>query len=80
MGAWAPTVAPGMPDAWLQGLPLGPRASPFGTGSACHCPGSPLVNAFCGHQGQEAADSFPDKGVELSGTEVEGVTLPSLVV
>ena len=51
----------------------------MGPGPANPGPGLPQVNAFCGHQGQEAAPAFTDRGLELWETEVAGVTVPSRV-
>ena len=65
--AWAPREPPGKPEVWQQGLLLPPRAPATGPGAACPGPGSPQVNAFWGHQGQAAADSFMEKGILALG-------------
>ena len=62
---------------WLQGLPKAPAMGP---GPAHLGPGLPQVNAFGGRQGREAAYAFTERGLELWGTEVAGVTVPSRVV
>ena len=71
----------GKPNPWPQRLLLPPWAPAMGRGPDPPGPGSPQMNAFCGHQGQWATDSFTEKGVRaLGGTVVEAVTLPSWVV
>ena len=66
-GAWAPRETPVKPEAWPQGLLL-PTQSPARRPGTIHLdPSSPQVNGFCGHQGQEAADSFTEKGVRALG-------------
>ena len=44
---------------WLQWPPQAPAVGP---GPAHLGPGSPQVNAFCGHQGAQAADPFTGRG------------------
>ena len=44
---------------WLQWPPQAPAAGP---GHAHLGPGSPQVNAFCAHQGPQAADPFTGRG------------------
>ena len=78
--AWAPRMPPGEPQAWPQKLPLPPLAPTMGPGTARPGPGSLQVNAFCGHEGQEAADSITEKGVPAQGDQLKEVTLPCLVV
>ena len=43
-------------------------------------PGSGQVNAICGHHGQEAADAFTGRRLQLWGTRVAAVSLPWGVV
>ena len=59
--------------------PRGSMASPssFQVPGATHPgSGSPQVNAFCGHQGQEAAAAFTDRGVGALGDPGCRVTVP----
>ena len=39
----------------------------MGPGPGRPGPGSPQVNAFCGQQGQDAADAFTENGVRALG-------------
>ena len=39
----------------------------MGPSPAHRDPGLPQVNAFCGHQGQEADDAFTERGVRALG-------------
>ena len=71
-----PRQTPQPRPPWLQWPPQAPAMGP---GPANPGPGLPQVNAFCGHQGQEAAPAFTDRGLELWETEVAGVTVPSRV-
>ena len=55
--------------------PRGSMASPSSfqvPGDTLPGSGSPKVNAFSGHQGQEAAEAFTDRGLELWETQVAG--------
>ena len=79
-GTWAPREPRVKPEVWPQGLLLPPQAPAMGPGPAHSGTGSAQVDAFCGHQGQGATDSFLRRGFELWGTEVKAVTLPSWVV
>ena len=51
------------PRPWPPWLLCPPQAPAKGPGPAHPGPGSPQVNAFCGHQGPQAADAFTGRGV-----------------
>ena len=55
------------PQPWAQWLQWPPQAPAMGPGPAHWSPGSQQVNAFCGHQGQEAADAVTERGVRALG-------------
>ena len=55
------------PQPWPPWLQWPPQAPAMGPGPAHPGPGEPQVNAFCGHQGPEAADAFPGRGVRALG-------------
>ena len=67
------------PQPWPPWLQWPPQAPAMGPGPANPGPGSPQVNAFCRHEGPEAALAFTASGVGLWETEVAGVTVPSRV-
>ena len=60
----APRENPKPGPPWLQRLPQAPALWP---GPAHLGPSSLQVNAFCGHQGPEAADAFTGRGVRALG-------------
>ena len=55
------------PRPWPRWLLCPPQAPAKGPGPAHPGPGSPQVNAFCGHQGREATDAFTMRGVGALG-------------
>ena len=55
------------PQPWPQWLQWPPQAPAMGPGPAHQGPGSPQVNAFCGHQGQEAYDAFTERAGTSAG-------------
>ena len=55
-----PALAPVAPVASLGAPAVGPGPAHLG-------PGSPQVNAFCGHQRQESTDAFTESGVRARG-------------
>ena len=66
-GRLGPESAPRKPNAGPHRLLLPPTGSYQWAGPACPGPGSQQVNALCRHQGQEAANSFTEKGVGALG-------------
>ena len=62
-GAWDQREHPGKFPALAPVAPVASQGSCRGAWSGAPGPGSPQVNAFCGHQGPQAADAFTGRGV-----------------
>ena len=67
MGRLDSETAQGKARGLATGAAVAWPGSCHGAWPACPSPGSPQVNAFCRHHGQEVSESFTENGVPALG-------------